>query len=113
MNVEQVREYCLSHNKVTEDFPFDEVNLVFRICDKIFACLPLDKPEMLVLKCDAGYAQELRASYPAIEGAFHWNKKYWSQLVITELDDSLVTHLIDHAYSEVVKKLPRRLRDTL
>ena len=40
MNIESVREYCLSLPLVTEDFPFDEQTLVFRILGKIFACGP-------------------------------------------------------------------------
>ena len=29
MNIEELREYCLSLKGVTEDFPFDEETLVF------------------------------------------------------------------------------------
>ena len=39
MNIESVREYCLSLPLVTEAFPFDERTLVFRILGKIFACV--------------------------------------------------------------------------
>ena len=45
MNIESVREYCLSLPLVTEAFPFDERTLVFRILGKIFACLDLERPE--------------------------------------------------------------------
>ena len=37
MNIESVREYCLSLPLVTEAFPFDERTLAFRILGKIFA----------------------------------------------------------------------------
>ncbi len=37
MNIEQIREYCLSLPYATEDMPFGEDYLVIRICDKIFA----------------------------------------------------------------------------
>ena len=39
MNIESVREYCLSLPLVAEAFPFDEQTLVFRILGKIFACV--------------------------------------------------------------------------
>ena len=39
MNIEEVREYCLSLPQATEDFPFDETTLVFRIEQKIFAMI--------------------------------------------------------------------------
>lgn len=115
MNIEEIRAYCLSKPQATEDFPFDETTLVFRVKNKIFACIGLDNPDWFCMKCDPDYAIELRDRYPAITGAWHWNKKYWNQVATREGDisDRLVRQLIDHAYDEVVKKLPRKLRDEL
>ncbi len=31
MNIEEVRDYCLSKKGATEDFPFDEVSLVIKV----------------------------------------------------------------------------------
>ena len=39
MDIEQVREYALSLYGVTEDQPFGDDNIVFRIEGKIFLCL--------------------------------------------------------------------------
>ena len=113
MDIESIRQYCLQKRFVTEEFPFDDVTLVFKVVGKMFACLPLNKPDMLVLKCDAEYAIELRDRYSAIEPAWHFNKKYWNQLLIPALDDSLIKELIDHSYAEVVKKLTRKVRTEL
>ena len=52
MNVESLREYCLSLPQVTEDFPFDETTLAFRIGGKIFAMIDLERTEWFVLKCN-------------------------------------------------------------
>lgn len=52
MNIESVREYCLSLPLVTEAFPFDERTLVFRILGKIFACVDLERPEWVTMKCN-------------------------------------------------------------
>ena len=60
MNVETFREFCLSLPYATEDMPFDDTVLVFRLKGKIFACLALDKPDMAVMKCDPVKAEELR-----------------------------------------------------
>lgn len=113
MDIESLRQYCLQKPFATEEFPFDDVTLVFKVAGKMFACLPLDKPDMLVLKCDADYAVELRDRHSAIEPAWHFNKKYWNQHIISELDDDLLRHLIDHSYAEIVKKLPRKVRTEL
>ena len=111
MNIESIREYCLSLPLVTEDFPFDETTLVFRIMGKIFACLDLERPEWVTMKCNADYALELREVHPEIEGAWHWNKKYWNQVnLYGTLEDDFIQSLIRHSYSEVVKKLKKQER---
>ena len=79
MNIEEIREYCLSLPMSTEDMPFDDEHLVLRVCGKIFACIALDRPDYFVLKCDPDYAIELRDSYSEIEPAWHWNKRHWNK----------------------------------
>ncbi len=115
MNIEDIRNYCLNKAASSEDFPFDETTLVFRVCNKIFAMISLENSEWFVLKCNPEYAIELRDKYPSITPAFHMNKKHWNQINIyeNELEDALIFSLIDHSYNEVVKKLPKRERDTL
>ena len=113
MDIETVREYCLSKRATTEEFPFDDTTLVFKVAGKMFACMPLEKADMLILKCDAEYALELREEYSAIEPAWHFNKKYWNQLRISELEEGLLKRLIDHSYDEVTRKMPRKLREEI
>ncbi len=111
MNIERAREYCLSLPQVTEDFPFDETTLVFRIGGKIFAMLDLENTEWFVLKCQPEYAIELRERYPDIAPAWHMNKKHWNQLnLYGNLPDDLVQALIQHSYDEVVKKMSKKQR---
>ena len=111
MDIESVREYCLSLPLVTEDTAFGEEYLLFRICDKIFGCLVLDGDDYFALKCNPEYALELRDRYADIEPAWHWNKKYWNQLRLKgNLNDDLVKTLIRHSYSEVVNKLTKRIK---
>ena len=52
MDIEQIRAYCLSKPHATEDFPFDETTLVFRVMNKIFASIGLDNVDWFCLKCD-------------------------------------------------------------
>ena len=37
MDIEQLRDYCITKKGVTEHFPFDEVTLVFKVMNKMFA----------------------------------------------------------------------------
>lgn len=109
MDIESIREYCLSLPKVTEDFPFDDTTLVFRIGGKIFAMMDLEDASKLTLKSDPNQALTLRDKYSEISGAWHMNKKYWNQLnLYGQLSDNLVKQLIRHSYSEVVKKFPKK-----
>lgn len=111
MNVESLREYCLSLPLATEDFPFDETTLVFRVVGKIFAMLDLERPDVVSLKCNPDYALQLREEHPEISGAWHMNKKYWNHVNLSgHLEDELVQGLVRHSYAEVVKKLTRKER---
>ena len=49
MNIEQVREYTLSLFGVTEDQPFGDDNITFRLEGKIFMCLSLGGDEYELL----------------------------------------------------------------
>ena len=111
MNVETIREYCLSLPLVTEDMAFGEDHLLFRVCNKIFACIGLMHSDYFVVKTDPDYAIDLRDRYSEITPAWHWNKKYWNQLSLEGyLTDDLIKSLIRHSYAEVVKKLPLRIK---
>lgn len=111
MDIEQLREYCLSLPLATEDMAFGEEYLLFRVCGKIFACIGLERTDYFVVKCDPEKALELRDQYAEIEAAWHWNKKYWNQVSLCgELTPEFVKSLVRHSYSEVVAKMPRKLR---
>lgn len=114
MNIESVRDYCLSLPQATEDFPFDETTLVFRVAGKIFAMIDLEDTEWFALKCDPEYAVELRERHAEISPAYHMNKKYWNQLnLFGMLPDEMIRQLICHSYNEVVKKMPKKLKAEL
>lgn len=111
MDIESIREYCLSLPLATEDMAFGDVCLLFRVCDKIFGCLGLDMSDCLAVKSDPEVAIDLRERYAEIEPAYHWNKKYWIQISLNGgLSDAMIKSLIRSSYAQVVKKLPKRLQ---
>ena len=113
MNIEEAREYCLSQKNATECFPFDDVSLVFKVEEKMFLLLPLDADEPCVsLKCSTDYTEELRERYAAVEGAYHFNKKYWNSIYLDrDMEDEEVKRWIFHSYREVIAKLPKNIRE--
>ena len=115
MNVESLREFCLSLPQVTECFPFDEWVLVFKIEGKMFLFCDLSAEEKRIsLKCDPELAIELRERYPEIEPGYHTNKRLWNSIWLRpSIDDKVICDCIVHAYSEVLKKLPRIKREPL
>jgi predicted DNA-binding protein (MmcQ/YjbR family) len=119
MNIEHYRDYCMNKKEVTEHFPFDNDTLVFKVLGKIFALASLKKWEngeaFINLKCDPEYAQELRAEYDSIKPGYHMNKKQWNSVYIHtgELSPKLISELINHSYTMVVKGMAKKLRETL
>jgi predicted DNA-binding protein (MmcQ/YjbR family) len=111
MNIETFRNYCLQKKAVTEEFPFDEVTLVFKVMGKIFAITGLDQELFTVnLKCDPERSVELRDRYPdAIFPGYHMNKLHWNTVHFEEsLNDNLLRELINHSYELVLNSLPKK-----
>ncbi len=119
MNIEQIRDYCLSKKQATEDFPFDQDTLVFKIMNKMFALVPLEKWEKgeasITLKCDPDYTLELREKYESIYSGPYLNNRHWNTVSIYtgELRPEFILQLIDHSYDMVIKAMPKKIRDTL
>jgi len=114
MNIEELREYCISKKGVTECFPFDEVTLVFKVMGKMFALTNLDGPTTINLKCDPDRAIELREQYSDILPGYHMNKTHWNTVNVQgSLSNQIIKELIDHSYDLVVKSLTRKLREEL
>jgi predicted DNA-binding protein (MmcQ/YjbR family) len=114
MNIEDLREYCLSKKSAAESFPFDETTLVFKVMNKMFAVTDLEGELSVSIKCDPELAISLREQYPAVKPAWHFNKKYWNNVLIDgTVDVSLIKEWIDHSYELVVSKLPLKDRKAL
>ncbi|QXP74495.1 MmcQ/YjbR family DNA-binding protein [Tenacibaculum sp. HL-MS23] len=118
MHIEQLRDYCITKKGVTEHFPFDEVTLVFKVMNKMFALTGLDsweKGETKVnLKCDPDKSLELRGEYESINPGWHMNKKHWNTVTLNnDVSDDFAFQLIDHSYDLIVKGLTRKLQEEL
>src|SRR4051794_29167434 len=90
MDIEQLRDYCVSKKGAEECFPFGETTLVFKVNGKMFLLVSLDSlPLQFNVKCDPEKALELREQYPCVQPGYHMNKKYWNTVVV---DGSLSSH---------------------
>jgi len=115
MDLESFREYCLRKPGATEDMPFGEDVLVFRVGGKMFALAPLDEvPATANLKCDPDFALELRDRYEQVRPGYHMNKKHWNTVEIdSEIPDAELQRMIDHSYELVMQTLPKVGREQL
>ena len=108
LNIEELRNYCLSKKGVTEDMPFGDDTLVFRVMDKIFVLANLEGELHLNLKCDPLKAIELREEHPSVIPGYHMNKKHWNTMIMDgSLSRVLIFSLIDHSYDLVVDSLSK------
>jgi predicted DNA-binding protein (MmcQ/YjbR family) len=114
MDIITFRSYCLEKPGTTEEFPFDEETLVFKVLGKMFALANVDEFVSMNLKCDPDRAVELREKYDGILPGYHMSKKHWNT-VMTDgtVPENLLFELIDHSYELVVKGLPKKLQQTL
>ncbi|OIQ20333.1 MmcQ/YjbR family DNA-binding protein [Lacinutrix sp. MedPE-SW] len=119
MNIQYIRDYCLNKPHTIETFPFDQNTLVFKVADKMFALVPLEKWEQglaaISLKAKPEYSIELRAENRSVEPAFHMNKKHWNTIHLykAELQPELILKLIDHSYTMVVQTMSKKKQKEL
>lgn len=111
MNIEEIREYVLTLPGATEDMPFGDDCVVYRIEGKIFMCLSLTGEEPhFAIKLVPERGEEMRALYAAVTPAWHWNKKYWNDVYYEQLDDTLVGSLLRESYMLVLSALPKSVK---
>lgn len=118
MNIEELHDYCLTKKGVTEHFPFDDVTLVFKVMNKMFALVGLNNWEKgetkINLKCNPERSLELREQYESINPGWHMNKKHWNTVTLNnDVSDKLAFELIDHSYELIIKGLTKKLQEEL
>ncbi|HEY8999719.1 MAG TPA: MmcQ/YjbR family DNA-binding protein [Mucilaginibacter sp.] len=114
MNIEQIRDYCLTKPGVTEDMPFGEDTLVFRVGEKLFLLTSLSQGDRFNVKCDPERAIELREQHSEVQPGYHMNKKHWNTVHTNgNLSRRQICDMIDHSYELVLKSLPKNIRDQI
>ena len=106
MNIETLREYCLSKPGAEETLPFGPDTLVYKVGGKVFLLTGLDSEDLRFnVKCDPDKAIELREVFTCVQPGFHMNKKHWNTIVADgSVPDKQLKEWIDHSYELVAKK---------
>lgn len=114
MNIETLREYCISKAGVLESFPFGDDTLVFKLANKIFLLASLANPNSFNVKCDPEKAILWREKYAEIIPGYHMNKKHWNTVYYDgSLSDSVLYEMIDHSYELVFNSLPKTMQNQI
>ena len=115
MNIEELRNYCLSLTGVTEGFPFGEQTLVFKVRGKVFLLTPLDSDKVQFnVKCNPERAQHLREEYDCVKPGYHMNKKHWNTVIADgSVGNVTLKSWISDSYGLVVASLPAKVRAEL
>jgi predicted DNA-binding protein (MmcQ/YjbR family) len=101
MNIESLREYCLSKPDAEETLPFGPDTLVFKVNGKIFLLAGMDdEPLSFNVKCDPDKAIELREQFACVLPGYHMNKKHWNTIIVDgSVPSKQIKEWIDDSYS--------------
>jgi predicted DNA-binding protein (MmcQ/YjbR family) len=106
MNIETLREYCLSKKEARETFPFGPDTLVYKVREKVFLITGLDAEQLSFnVKCDPDKAIELREQFDCVKPGWHMNKKHWNTITVDgSVPNRLLKEWIDQSYDLVAGK---------
>lgn len=114
MDLEQFMRWCNAKKGVTEEFPFGEEILVYKVMGKMFALTHVDQFESINLKVDPEQGVLLQEEYAAVQPGYHMNKKHW---ITVNMDGSVPNRLlqqwIDNSYNLVVSGLTKKQQTAL
>ncbi len=115
MHIEAFREYCMAKPGTTEEMPFDEDTLVFKVCGKMYALCSISEYEKgIALKCDPETAVALREKYSQVRPGYHMNKLHWNTILPEAgLPDILLYSWIDESYRLVALKLTKAQKQSI
>jgi predicted DNA-binding protein (MmcQ/YjbR family) len=112
MDIEILRNYCISKQLVEESFPFNESTLVFKVAGKMFLLVDINsRPLSFNIKCDPAKAIELREKYDSVKPGYHMNKQHWNTIECDgSVNSKLILKWVDDSYDLIVSSLPKKLR---
>ncbi len=110
INVEDLRDYCLSlGDDVEEKMPFGKFNaasevLVFYVCGHMFCYYDLAHFTVVTVKCHPDRIDELRAQEAGVIFPYNMNPRHWIGLEVETINVTLALELIKNSYNIVKAK---------
>lgn len=115
MNIEDLRNFCLSLEGVTEKTPFGkfsrryESTLVFYVLDHVFCMADMDDFTDITFRSTPDEIEELRSRYMSIQEPVNTAMKFWVRVILNEdMRDSEIYSNIKRAYEIVRNKYTKK-----
>lgn len=115
MNIEDLREYCLSMEGVTEKTPFGKFArrydsiLVFYVLDHMFCFGDMDDFTSVTVKSTPDEVEEIRMNHSSVSNPFNQSLKPWIQLNHNgDIPDREIYALVKRAYDIVKAKYTKK-----
>ncbi|MDE6341230.1 MAG: MmcQ/YjbR family DNA-binding protein [Muribaculaceae bacterium] len=110
MNVEQLREYCLSRGGVEEKMPFGKFarrydsTLVFYVMGHMFCMFDLDDFTWVAVRSTAEEMEEIAINHTAVLPG-RKNMRLWLRIALGgDIPDTMILSLVSRAYDIVKDK---------
>lgn len=115
MNIEELRDYCLSMDGVTEKTPFgkfarrfDSV-LVFYIVEHMFCMTDMDDFTSVTVKANPEVIEELKMTRSSVSSHRNMSERHWIQLNLSgDISDREIYNLVKSSYEIVKSKYTRK-----
>ncbi len=113
MDVEKIREFCLSLPNVMEDVKWEN-DLTFLIGEKMFAVVGLEPGKTAMsFKCTPDSFAELTERENIIPAPYLARYKWVALESFDAIENSELERLLKISYDLVFEKLPKKVRDRL
>lgn len=115
MNIEELREYCLSLEDVTEKTPFGKFArrydsiLVFYVLDHMFCFVDIDDFTSVTVKSTPDEVEEIRMNHSSVSNPLNQSLKHWIQLNLNGgIPDRQIYAFVKRAYDIVQAKYTKK-----
>lgn len=116
MNIEELREYCISMESVTEKTPFGKFArrydsiLVFYVLDHMFCFVDMDDFTSVTVKSAPDEVEEIRMNYSSVSNPLNQSLKHWIQLNLNgDITDCQIYAFVNRAYEIVKAKYTKKI----
>ena len=115
MEFETLHFHLKAKPGATEEYPFGEDAMVFKVGGKMFALFAFQEtPLRVTLKCDPQEAEALREMYASVQPGYYMNKSHWNTITIDgEVPDDEIIAMTDASYALVRSSLTKAQRESL